>query len=216
MSPEIYPAILAHTFEEYVTRLELIEASEAQWAHVDIMDGQFVPNISVMPHEIVSVPTRLKFEMHLMTISPERYFSDLSVMNCARVLLHREGYETLEELAVAVKRARDYFPEVGVVYNPETPLEDCNGIGVASVQCMGVHPGRSAQQLMEVTYDRIEECRKLHPKLVVAVDGGVNEYDIQPLKQAGAERFVIASHLFVNNAVPQNFLYFTKLLTGGA
>jgi ribulose-phosphate 3-epimerase len=216
MAAEIYPAILAHTFEEYTTRLDLIETSEANWVHVDIMDGQFVPNITVMPHEIATVATRLNIEAHLMTATPERYFSDLSVLNCGRVLLHREAYESLEACAAAVKQALDYLPEVGIVFNPETPFEDCNGLGVTSIQCMGVHPGQSGQPLIEGTYERVKQCKELHPKLIIAVDGGVDERDIQPLRKAGADRFVIASHLFVSNQVPQNFSYFTQLLTGGA
>jgi|GEM_PF-5236761 len=216
MGAEIYPGILAHTYEEYVTRLELVESSQAAWVHVDIMDGQFVPNITIMPSEIMSVSTRLKIEAHLMTATPERYFSDLSVLNCGRILIHREAFSSLEECGVMVKRALDYVPEVGVVYNPDTPLEDCNEIGVVSVQCMGAPPGQSGLQLLEGTYDKVAECKKLHPKLTIAVDAGVDEADIQPLKKAGAERFIIASHIFVNNAVPQNFSYFTQLLTGGA
>ena len=216
MATEIYPAILAHTFEEFVMRLELIESSSASWVHIDIMDGQFVPNITVVPNEIMSVATRLKTEAHLMTATPEHYYSDLAVFNCSRVLLHREAYSDLEACAVAVKKAADYFSEVGLVFNPTTPFEDCNNLGVSSIQCMGVTPGQSGQKLLEGTYDRVEECKKIHPKLVIAVDGGVDEYDIKPLQKSGAERFIIASHLFVNNAVPQNYSYFSQLLTGGA
>lgn len=212
---EIYPGILAHTFEEYTDRLQLIEASSAAWVHVDVMDGQFVPNITVMPHEIMSVATRLKVEMHLMVSNPERYFSDLSVIGCDRVLLHRESFATQEEWHDIIKKALDYFPEVGAAFNPHTPLETVQDTGAAALMIMGVEPGYSGQTLLEGTYDRLQEARQLNDGLVLAIDGGVSEETIKPLQEAGAQRFVISSHLFANNAVPQNFTYFTQLLTGG-
>ena len=85
MKAEILPGILTHTFEEYAARLEMVESSSALWAHIDFADGQFVPNITVMPHEIMSLSTRLKIEAHLMTYRPERYFSDLTVAGVVRV-----------------------------------------------------------------------------------------------------------------------------------
>ncbi len=217
MSPEIIPAILAHSFEEYTTRLSLVEASNATWVHVDIMDGQFVPNITVMPHEIMSIGTRLKLEAHLMTQAPERYFSDLTVAGCARVLLHREAYSDLAACAKALKQAKDYFGEVGLVLNPGTALEPYEGLELNSIQVMGAEPGHSGQMLLDSTFDRLRELSSQRlPGVTLAVDCGVSEDTIAPLKEAGAKRFVIATHLFVNNAVSQNFTYFSQLVTGGA
>jgi ribulose-phosphate 3-epimerase len=215
MQSEIIPAILAHSFEEYTTKLGLVETSSASWVHLDIMDGQFVPNITVMPHEIMSVGTRLKVEAHLMTHAPERYFSDLTVSGCARVLLHREAYDDLATCAKAVKQAQDYFSEVGLVLNPGTALEPYAELGLQAIQVMGAEPGRSGQALLDSTYDRIRELAAQNLGLPLAVDCGVSEDTIAGLREAGATRFVIATHLFVNNAVSQNFTYFNQLVTGG-
>lgn len=213
---EIYPAILAHTFEEYTARLELIEGSSSKWVHVDFMDGQFVPNISVMPYEIMSLNTRLTVEAHLMTYNPERYYSDLSVIGCGRVLLHRECYDSLESCRTAVKNAQDYFEEVGLVYNISTPIESVQALGLSSLMLMGIDPpGQTAQPLLEAVFDRLKEARKLNPQIILAVDGGVSDQNLKELQKSGAQRFVISSHIFVNNAVPQNLQYFTQLLTGG-
>lgn len=216
MSAEIYPAILAHTFEEYTARLELIEASAATWVHLDIMDGQFVPNISVMPSEIMSIASRLKLEAHVMTFNPERYFSDLTVAGCQRILLHREVFPDLEACAKAVRQAADYFPEVGLALNPETEIEPYAELNLHSLQCMGIHPGQSGQQMLPGTFDRVAALAAQKLSAVLSVDGGVSDENIKELQSYGAQRFVIASHLFVNNAVSQNYHYFQQLVTGGA
>ena len=216
MPTEIIPGILTHTYEEYVTRLELIESSAASWVHVDVMDGQFVPNISVMPHEFMSIATRLKMEAHMMVHAPERYYSDLSVAGCSRVLIHREVYPDLEACAKALKQAKDYFAEVGLVYNLDTPLEPLASLQLDSVQCMSITPGQSGQVMRTGTKERIEEVAAQRLGIPLAVDGGVSDENITMLKDAGATRFIITSHLFANNSISQNFSYFNQLVTGGA
>lgn len=215
MSVEIYPVILAHTLEEYVDKLMLVEASSSTWVQVDLMDGHFVPNITVMPSEIMSIATRLKLEAHMMTVNPEQFFSDLTVAGFERVLLHRECRGSFEDFAKLVKSAGDYFSQVGVVLNPETEPEDFSSLPIVAIQQMGVNPGASGQQLLEGTYDRVRVLAERFPNIKIAVDGGVDEVTIKELRKAGAERFVIASHLFVNSNVATNLAYFNQLVTGG-
>ena len=215
MKAEIYPGILTHTLEEYVVRLEMVESSDASWVHVDVADGQFVPNITVMPHEFMGISSRMKMEVHIMAFMPERYFSDLTVANVARVLLHREAYKTLEETAAALKHASDYFPEVGLVINPGTPIELYGELGLAALQCMGVHPGFSGQPLLDDVYGMLEEVTKQGLSIPLAVDGGVSGENIKQLQKAGASRFVMTSQLFATPEVSQNLHYFSNLVTGG-
>lgn len=212
MKAEICPGILTHSLEEYTARLTGIEESGATWAHLDIMDGQFVPNITVMPYEIMGVPTVLNLEAHLMVYHPDHYYSDLTVARVSRVLIHREAFDTLEETAAALKQASDYFSEVGLVINPETPVESYKGLPVQVVQVMGVHPGASGQQMMGTTYDRIKEVADQRAKLTIAVDGGIREENIRELQQAGASRFVITSQLGAISAIRDNLHTFTQLL----
>lgn len=215
MKAEIYPAILTHNIEEYSTKLELIENSDSRWAQIDIMDGQFVPNITVMPHEIMGIQTKINLEAHMMTYAPERYFSDLAVANIARVLLHREAFESLEKLKVGCKLASEYFNEVGIVINLDTRIEDYHELPINSIQFMGVPPGQSGQPLDEKVYANIRQVVEQKLNLVLAIDGGVNENNIKELQQAGISRFIISSHLFASNNLSQNVQYFIQLVQGG-
>lgn len=215
MITEIYPGILTHNLEEYAAKLELVEGSAVTWAQVDIMDGQFVPNITVMPHEIMGITTRLNLEAHLMTYNPERYYSDLTVSGFKRVLLHREVFEDFESCSKALTLARDYFPEVGLAINPDTPLESYGGLPINSLQVMGVHPGASGQAFLDDTYDRIAAIQTQKPQFVLAIDGGVNEDNINRLVSLGVRRFVISSHIFATTNVKFNVQNFIKLVQGG-
>jgi len=215
MRTEIFPGILTHTLEEYIARLELAEESGSTWAHIDVMDGQFVANITVMPHEVTDIPTTLNLETHLMTFEPERYFSDLAVLGCQRVLLHRECYASLQETATALKHAGDYFSEVGLVINPETPVEPYAGLPVHVIMCMGVHPGASGQALVEQAHTQIKAVAAQKLGLPIEVDGGVNEDNIRELQREGANRFVINSQLYTTPNMSQRFQQFTQLVSGG-
>lgn len=213
MKPDICPGILTHNLEEYVIKLEMVEKSGAGWAHLDFMDGQFVPNITVMPHEVMSISTPLKLEAHLMMYRPDRYFSDLTVAGVSRILLHREVYSSLDECSKALKQAGDYFAEVGVVVNIETPLEQYNQLPINVIQLMGIHPGSSGLPLNEEIYSRIEKVHAEN-KVVISIDGGVHEDNIKQLQDAGASRFVISSHMFVSSNVATNLHHFSQLLGG--
>lgn len=216
MVAEIYPCILAHSLEEYATKLELVESTSANWVQIDIMDGKFVPNISILPHEIESISTRLSMEAHMMTYAPERYFSDLSIAGFKRVLIHLEIMEEVEELVRVCKLARDYFPEVGFVLNPETTISQVQmDLEPDSIQIMGVHPGQSGQQILEDTVSRISQVKALADHTVICIDGGVTEDNIKILHEAGATRFVIASHLFVGANIENSYQHFKQLVTGG-
>jgi ribulose-phosphate 3-epimerase len=214
MPLEILPAILAHSMEEYAERLGQVEDSTAKWVHVDVMDGQFVPNISVMPHEIMGLSTRLKMEAHLMTFRPERYYSDLTVAGFSRVILHREAFDTFEECQEALKNAADYFTEVGLALNPETPTERIGELFVQTVQCMGVEPGAAGQPLLASAYGTISQVMALGLVATMAVDGGVSEESIRRLYEAGIRRFVMNSRLFATGAVTENLGHFSKLAEG--
>lgn len=214
MSPEIYPAILTSSLDDYVAQLERVQASGISWVQVDIMDGQFVPSISVMPHEIMSTPATVELEAHLMTFRPERYFSDLVVAGATRVILHREAYANLEECAKALEMAADYFPEVGLAINPETPIEEYSSLKVASIQCMGVHPGASGQTFIPAEVSAILQVKEQKLSAVLALDGGINAENIGTLYAAGVERFVVNLSHFSED-IQSTIQELTTLAKGG-
>jgi ribulose-phosphate 3-epimerase len=213
---DIYPVILAHGFDDYVARLELVERSSAQWVQVDFMDGKFVPNISVQPSEIMSIVSPLRIEAHLMVSNPASYFSDLMVASVRRVLIHVESCADMAELTAVTQQASEYFSEVGLVYSPHTPFSlEHFQLPMSTIQVMGVHPGQSGQEMLDTTPGRVTELRGLGWRGTLAIDGGVREETITQLAAAGADRFVMASHLFANNAVEHNLQRFTQLVTEG-
>lgn len=215
ISPEIYPCILANSYQEYKAKLEMIETSLATWAQIDFMDGTFVSQRTILPIEIKEVETNIKLEAHLMVESPENYYQDLKEANFQRVLIHREIYSSLEKCQKAIIKARQYFKEVGLVINPDTEVEDYSGLGINSLQCMAVHPGASGQLLLDSIYDTIKNVKGTNPNFVIAVDGGVSSENIGELKKAGVERFIMASSIFANQDVNSNFQYFLQLITQG-
>lgn len=213
--PEIYPCILANTLEEYKTKLEMIEASSATWAQIDFMDGAFVNKLTVLPAEIREIATSVKLEAHLMVYSPEKYYLDLQQAGFRRVLLHREIYDSFEECCQAIINAKNYFNEVGLVINPDTEIEEYSKLNIDSLQCMAVHPGASGQLLLNSIYDTIKIVKEADPNFVIAVDGGVSSENIGELKKVGVQRFVMASSIFANQDVNNNFQYFLQLITQG-
>jgi len=215
MRAEIVPAILTHNLEEYTAKLELLERSTSLWAHLDIMDGQFVPNITVMPHEIMGIPTKLRLEVHLMTFAPERHYSDLAVLGVLRVLLHREAFENEEECCSALLNAKDYFSEVGLVYSPKTQIVSPEKFSTEVIQIMGVEPGASGQAMLDDTWERVKQVADSDFQGIISVDGGINESNIQDLRKNGAERFIIASRLFASSNITQNVQHFNRILTEG-
>lgn len=195
MGSEILPGILVHSHEEYLARLNQIESTSARWAHLDVMDGHFVPNTTLGLDAVGGTPTRLSLEAHLMVVDPFRYVSALQVAGVRRVLVHREVAPSLAAAGLVVERLKQYFPEVGLAVNPETQLEDYRNVPIDELLIMGVHPGFSGQEMLGETVDRIRIARTL-TSAVIGVDGGVREESISELAAAGAQRFVVTSQLY--------------------
>ena len=199
--PIIAPSILAADFANLQRDIEMINRSEADWFHIDIMDGVFVPNISFgMPvlRDIVKHATKF-IDVHLMIIDPDRYIETFAALAANMLTVHYEACTHLHRTLQAIKGAG---MQAGVALNPHTNvslLEDViNDIDLICV--MSVNPGFGGQSFIENTYSKVEQLKALidrkGAKTRIEIDGGVTDKNAAQLIAAGADVLVAGSYVF--------------------
>jgi ribulose-phosphate 3-epimerase len=197
----IAPSILAADFANLQRDIELINQSDADWIHVDIMDGLFVPNISFgFPVvEAVNKYATKPLDVHLMIVDPDRYLKNFADAGAANITVHIEACTHLHRTVQAIK---ELGCKAGVALNPHTPvalLEDIIN-DVDMVLVMSVNPGFGGQKFINNTYKKIEQvksmCATLNPDLYIEVDGGVNLQNTAQLVASGANALVAGNFVF--------------------
>lgn len=197
----IAPSILSADFGNLQRDIEMINRSQADWFHVDVMDGRFVPNISfgfpVM--KTVQQYARKFVDVHLMIVQPEKYVEEFIEHGADLVSIH---YEACTHLHRTIHLIQSKGAKAGVVLNPSTPvlmLEDIIA-DVDLVLLMSVNPGFGGQKFIENTYKKITEAKDLilrkNSSALVQVDGGVNLDNAQELFNAGADVLVAGNAVF--------------------
>lgn len=200
-SPLIAPSVLAADFANLQRDVEMLNASEADWIHVDIMDGVFVPNISFGLPVTAAIKKHAKkpLDVHLMIVQPERYLAAFRDAGAEVLTVH---YEACPHLHRTIQQIKDLGAKAGVALNPHTPVSVLEDViaDLDLVLIMSVNPGFGGQKFIERTYERVRQAAALIEKqgsqAVIEIDGGVNQANAPLLYHAGARALVAGSFVF--------------------
>jgi ribulose-phosphate 3-epimerase len=198
---EIAPSILAANFAKLGDDVRIVEEAGADIIHVDIMDGHFVPNISLGIPVVASLrkATRLPLDVHLMIEQPELYIEDFIRAGGSRILVHQEATVHLDR---ALAMIRELGAEAGAAINPATPVGMLSEVldKVDTVLVMTVNPGFGGQKFIPNTYEKIRQLNQMRARynasFRIEVDGGVEPENTAELAQAGANTFVAGTSIF--------------------
>ncbi len=201
MKPIIAPSVLAADFANLQRDVEMINESEADWFHIDIMDGVFVPNISFgMPVlEAINKHAKKTIDVHLMIVDPDRYVKTFASLGADILTVHYEACTHLHRTLQAIKAEG---MKAGIALNPHTNVDLLEDViaDVDMVCLMSVNPGFGGQSFIENTYDKVKKLKALIKKkgasTLIEIDGGVTSKNARALLDAGANVLVAGSFVF--------------------
>lgn len=210
MKPVIAPSILACDFANLERVINMINESEADWIHIDIMDGVFVPNLSMGLPVVEAVKRHAKkpMDVHLMIVNPERYVEAFHKAGASTISVHIEACPHLHR---NVQQIRQLGAKPGVALNPHTPVSSLQYViaEIDLVCLMSVNPGFGGQSFIENTYLKIKELKALisssGSKALIEIDGGVNQQNAKPLLDAGAD-VLVAGHFVFSSSKPKDVI----------
>ena len=193
----IAPSLIAADCSKLKEEIQEVEKYGAEYLHLDVMDGAFVPNISFGTPVISALRkhSNLVFDVHLMIENPDRFIKDFVDAGADIITVHAESTKHLNRTIQLIK---SYGKKVGVSLNPSTPLDvikyDVQNLDMVLI--MTVNPGFGGQAFIEKMTDKIKELRTIAPQIDIEVDGGINEETGKKVKEAGANILVAGSYIF--------------------
>ncbi|MBB6325715.1 ribulose-phosphate 3-epimerase [Algoriphagus iocasae] len=201
MSPLIAPSILAADFANLQKEVEMLNSSQADFIHVDIMDGAFVPNISfgIPVTQAIKKHAKKPLDVHLMIVEPDRYLEAFRDAGADIISIH---YEACPHLHRSLQAIKALGAKAGVAINPHTPIDLLKEViqDIDLVCMMSVNPGFGGQKFIENTYDKISRLKELilskGAETKIEIDGGVNIQNAPKLVTAGADVLVAGSFVF--------------------
>lgn len=201
MSPQIAPSILAADFANLQKEVEMLNASKADYIHVDIMDGVFVPNISfgIPVTEAIHKHATKPLDVHLMIVNPDNYLQAFRNAGAEIISVH---YEACNHLHRSLQAIRNLGAKAGVAINPHTSINLLADViqDIDLVCVMSVNPGFGGQKFIENTYDKVSRLKDLilskGAKTLIEIDGGVNLQNAPKLMAAGADVLVAGNFVF--------------------
>jgi ribulose-phosphate 3-epimerase len=197
----ISASILAADFGRLAEEVRAVEKAGADWIHVDVMDGHFVPNLTIGPPvvEALHKVTELPLDVHLMIEHPERYIADFARAGAAYLTVHQEACPHLHGV---IQEIRNHKMRPAVVINPGTPFASVETIlpDVEMLLIMSVNPGFGGQKFIESACDKIAAARRFRQErgldFLIEIDGGVKTHNVASVAAAGAEVFVVGTGIF--------------------
>ena len=214
MKAIVAPSILAADFAYLQREIAMINESEADWIHVDVMDGVFVPNISmgIPVVEAVKRHATKPLDVHLMIVNPEKLIEEFRKAGADTISVHVEACPHLHR---NIQQIKSLGAKAGVAINPHTPVVDLENIieSIDLVCMMSVNPGFGAQKFIENTYEKIKDLKALikakNSKALIEIDGGVNVGNARTLMEAGAN-VLVAGNVVFSSSNPKEVIQHLK------
>jgi ribulose-phosphate 3-epimerase len=197
----IAPSILAADFANLERDIDMINSSDADWFHIDIMDGVFVPNISFGMPVIKAIKKLAKkpLDVHLMIVDPDRYIETFAKLGAEILTVH---FEACNHLHRSIQKIKSCGMKAGIALNPHTPVDNISEViqDIDLVCLMSVNPGFGGQSFIENTFQKIEKLRSIikekNTSCLIEIDGGVSNLNSSKLAQCGADVLVAGSYVF--------------------
>ena len=212
---KLAPSILSADFARLLEDVKKVEEAGCEYLHIDVMDGHFVPNITLGPNIVKSLrkDVNMVFDAHLMIENPDMYIKDFAEAGCDIIVVHQEACKHLHR---TIQNIKSYNIKAGVALNPATPIETIKHVlkDVDMVLIMTVNPGFGGQSFIDSMIDKIRELKAIVDEqslnIDIQVDGGIKPSNVADVVKAGANVIVAGSAIFNSSDIKETVIEFRE------